>query len=586
MKRAIAVLLSMAMVLSLMGCTSKETEKAKKSKKTKKTKTEETDDPDDTDPSESTDETDPTEDTDPTDTDPSDTSETSDPADSSTSGTSSSGNPFNMDIPALSHDLTLLTFTGNSVDHTYAELAENEEIYMVDYGRNVRYVEDDGYDALNDYLYQLDTETASQMDGLYEAGLDALDEIVKNADSNAYWGERLYTYTIVRPYRTDSKVCSFYTNTYTNLTDTNTDMYSFHNLISATAEEMGFDDIVFDRGAFTEVLSEYILFQDPNGPSESIEDRNAALTSLIENIKDGSEISFLMTQNTIILFQEGSSAGAPTLYSFSFPVLHLGGCVDLSYFTSTAEYFYLNTDANNEIYWDFDEDGSLDIVTVTDTSDSYSFDFEISYNGNICPKGDIDFLDLDFVYAVSWVTMVHTDSGYYLYVELSVEDPVNTTLVYHLNNGSFDYVGSTGKIGEVPYNPNCVKIFSRSELLGTGQFIITSTLIGNNGIPKTTSAFYERSAVVATKMDMNLGIFDGNGNPTGDSIKIPAGTVVELFGVDTEHGLAYFSTLNRDESENKEFQMIVYKEDSFDDYYIYFDGYREYDLFVGQHYYD
>ena len=580
MKRAIAVLLSMAMVLSLAGCTSKETEKTKKSKKTKKTKTEETDDPDDTEPSESTDETDPTDDTDPT-----DTSETSDPADSSTSGTSSSGNPFNMDIPALSHDLTLLTFTSNSVEHTYAELGENEEIYKVAYNRQVCTVQDNGYDALNDYLDRLDTEAASHMDGLYEAGLDALDELVKNAYPNAYWGESLYTYTLVRPYRTDSKVCSFYTNTFSYLPDTEEDSYSFHNVNSETAEDIGFDDVVFDRSAFCEVLAEYILAADPNDYSESIEDRNAALTSLIENIKGGSGISFLMTQNTILLFQEGASAGASTLYSFSIPVLHLGGCVDLSYFTSTAEYFYLDKDANNEFYWDFDEDGSLDIVTVTDISDGYTFDFEISYNGNISPKGDMNSDDLDFAYGIPWVIMVHTDSGYYLYIELSMEEAVNTTLVYHLNNGTFDYVGSTGEIGEVPYNPTCVKIFSRSDLIGTGHFTITSTLIGNNGIPKETSAFYAKSAVVTTAMDMNVGIFDGNGNPTGDSIAIPAGTIVEMYGVDTEHNLAFFSTLNRDESENKEFQMIVYKLD-YDDYDVYFDGEGGYDLFVGAHYYD
>ncbi|MBO4473720.1 MAG: hypothetical protein J5750_02275 [Clostridiales bacterium] len=575
MKRTIAVLLSMTMVLALAGC-SKEEETTKKKKSKKTTKTEDTEDPDDTDPSESTDETDPTDDTDPT-----DTSET---ADSSTSGTTSSGDPYNMDLPKLTHDLQFLTFKNDPVKHNYGELASNDEIYQAMYSLDVYSVEDAGYTALNDYLDQVNSGYESRLAGLYENSLDTLSEHVADADPDAYWGETLYTYSLYRIYRTDSKVCSFYTADYASSSDTEDSSIVYHNLDSKTAEVLTFDDIVFDRSAFAEVLSEYILPSDPDDYSERIEERNSTLTALIEMVKNGSDISFLMTQNTIILFLEGPSAGEVMTYSFSIPVLHLGGCVDLSYFTSTAEYYCLTADDNDEIYWDFDEDGSLDIVTVTELLDGYDFDLEISYNGNISPMGASNS-DIDYAYGISWVCMVHTDSGYYLYVELMVEDPVNRTLIYHLNNGAFEYVNYTSEIAAIPYDPANMRILACSELVGTGSYSVECTLIGSNGVPQPTSSFYAKSAVVATVKDMTLGIFDNNGNPTGDSITLPAGTVVQFTGIDTEKKLAYFRTLNKDESENREFQMIIYEKD-YGGYDIYFDGESAYDLFVGEHYYD
>ena len=469
MKRAIAVLLSMTMVLALAGC-SKEEETTKKKKSKKTTKTEDTEDPDDTDPSESTDETDPTDDTDPT-----DTSET---ADSSTSGTTSSGDPFNMDLPALTHDLQLLTFKNDPVEHYYGELGANDEIYQAMYSLDVYSVEDAGFTALNDYLDQVNSGYESRLAGLYESSLDTLSDLVADADPDAYWGETLYNYSLYKIYRTDSKVSSFYTVDYASSSDAEGSIV-YHNLDSKTAEVITFDDVVFDRSAFAEVLNEYILPSDPDDYSERIEERNSTLTSLIEMVKSGSDISFLMTQNTIILFQEGPSAGEVMTYSFSIPVLHLGGCVDLSYFTSTPAYYCLTADDNDEIYWDFDEDGSLDIVTVTGLMDGYDFDLEISYNGNISPSGDFNF-DFEEAYGVCWTTMVHTDSGYYLYVELMVEDPVNPTLIYHLENGVFEYVDYTNEIAWTPYNPVNMRILKRSDLIGTGSYSVECTLIGTN----------------------------------------------------------------------------------------------------------
>ena len=72
---------------------------------------------------------------------------------------------------------------------------------------------------------------------------------------------------------------------------------------------------------------------------------------------------------------------------------------------------------------------------------------------------------------------------------------------------------------------------------------------------------------------------------------VPAGTSVRLIGVDEAKEMAYFTTLNVDESQNQNFKMLVYKDsygqNPYDfDFDVYFDGEGAYELFTGAPYYD
>ncbi len=328
----------------------------------------------------------------------------------------------------------------------------------------------------------------------------------------------------------------------------------------------------------------------PDEFSDEPSDYIAALETLIAAIEDPSneDIHFVLYQNAIRLFQPGSSVGDPTIFSITVPVLHLGNCVNLEYFTSTPEYYALTADSNNEVYWDFDEDGSLDIVTVTNTGDDYVPELEISYNGKIIDSSGVDIAD---AYDISWVIMVHTDSGYYLYVEFAEENPTHSTHVFHLENEDFKYVGRCEEIYEFPYNPTSVPVAFRSDLVGTGHFEVECTLIGNNGLPDQTTSYFAKDALAVTVKDMTLGAYDSNGDATGDIVTVPAGTSVRLIGVDEAKEMAYFTTLNTDPSQNQNFKMLVYKNsygsDPYDfDFDVYFDGEGAYELFTGAPYYD
>ena len=85
---------------------------------------------------------------------------------------------------------------------------------------------------------------------------------------------------------------------------------------------------------------------------------------------------------------------------------------------------------------------------------------------------------------------------------------------------------------------------------------------------------------------MQLGLFTEDGQPTGESITVPAGTPVRLEGIDTDKGLAYFTTLHRDASQNESFQMVLTVDPDYEYYDVKFDGEGNFELFTGSHYYD
>ena len=134
------------------------------------------------------------------------------------------------------------------------------------------------------------------------------------------------------------------------------------------------------------------------------------------------------------------------------------------------------------------------------------------------------------------------------------------------------------------FDPSFCYMCTRSDLIGTGSFILTCNIISNGGMPDIVSSFYEKKSYVVTTETMVLGVWNAQGSPTGDTITIPAGTPVRLEGIDVDQELAYFTTLHLDSSENETFNMVITKADW--GWHITYDGMNEYTLFIGANYYD
>ena len=568
MKRCISILLTMTMILSLAGCSKKteETKKKKKPKKTTDTEVTETEAP-----TESTKETSDTSDT-------SETEESTDPT-----GLAKPTGPVHVQ---MDHDLSFLELEKNSTDIAYAELAENVDndvLIKVVMSCEEYSILTPGYDIMNRELSSVLEKNKEDMELYYKQVVNSFPDLQKKITQDNVWqyyssGMSSYVYWA----RADEQICSYRISRWASGDGLDEHSKTYCNYISATGDAIAFDDVVTDRAAF----AEEILLNRPNvGPDDgdyAIE-KDKGYQELAANIRDGKEVSFLLYPNCISIVGVVDMFGSQQELTLDISVLDLPHCVDLSYFNHTTEYYSLYPDMADSFKWDFDEDGILDTVTVTDKDGGeYGIDLSITMNGQESDTSQAPYQDeYD---GLSWLYMAHTDSGFYLYVELSVEDPVFSTYVFHLNNGVFEYVDHIGQLSSYPYNPEDVGLDHRCEILGTGHMTERCTLIGGDGIPVQTDPFIEKSSLGVTAKKMTLGVWI-DGQPTGDPLPIPEGTPVRVLGINPDQELVYFTTLNVDPSENIEFQMVLRKTD-YGGYDVTYNGEGSYQLFRGAFYYD
>ena len=582
MKRCISILLTSAMILSLMGC-AKETEETKKKKKKKTTTTEvtETEAPDtsETDDTSETEDSSETEDTSETEA-PTETEESSSETEDS-SATSSSGNTVDPSSVKLTHDLELLTLIEDSESHAYAEASDPDTpVFMISSYCNSFEIANPGYAELKKEIGQQFESNIRDTKEAYNTLLDSFSDNKANAAPDDYFAKDQSISTTTEIMRSDSKVFSYERSVYTWLAK---EGYSFtstcYNYDPNTGDLIELKDIITDKAAFADAVMAYCPKDDPQ-----IQEEVDTIKAMADTIRNGSfEVEFLIYQNSILLKKTGGEEGYEQTYNCAVSVMELGNCVDLSYFTSTPRDYALMSDYSNGFTWDFDGDGKLDRLEFEGTG--WGSTLKATYNGTTTELGNLES-DLDGYDSVVSIYMISIDDNYFVYLSCSTEDPTLHTLVLRLNNGKLEKTGTFSQFSDYPYNPNNLGVDIRGDLLGTGIFEKECYLSSDNGLPLEYTSFYEKEGIGATKRKMTLGLFDEDGNPTGKSITIPANTCVKLIGIDLEKELAYFVTLNKDESKNQEFQMVIRKDPDFEYFDVTFDGESSYELFYGCPYYD
>ncbi len=566
MKRAISLLLTSAMILSLAGCSKTEetTKKKKKTKKTTSSEITETEDPE-TETEEPTD-------TDNTETDP-------DP----TAG------PKMPDTISLRHDLEVLQFNHNIVRNNYAEMTDKfpYELFRASSYCDQFQLASPGYDSLASFLDDLAQEMKDDSDAYYEQYLSQFDTYIDTATEDDVW---LYTdhgrSNQLSIYRADEKVLSFSRDIATRDTGYRND-YEHYNLDPKTGKLLELSEIVTDFNAFADAVEAYetnhFYAYTPSG----------LFLTMADHLRKGEldQLEFCLNQNCLILYMDYEDFdGYIAEYACYVSALAHTDCIDPDYFINTPENYTLLPDSANEIYWDFDEDGSIDKFVFdydADFTTGYYVDFTPTISVNDEPYAIGDFKeDLEGCYDLGNMFLMSVNGGYCLYIEGRIEGPTDPYFFFRMNGKSFDYVGYIDEIGWYPYDPDNISILIRGDLLGTGAFSKPTSLCTANGIPVNNGSFFFKGGLGLTAEKMKLGLFTEDGQPTGDSITIAAGTPVRLDGIDIDKGLAYFTTLHRDASENESFQMVLTCDPDYEYYDVIFNGEDGFKLFTGSDYYD
>lgn len=578
MKRYIATLLTLTMVLSLAGCGKKDDSKKSKVKfsvpSTEDTTSSETSTVATT--SETTVET------------------TTESTTETTPAPTTPSDPHGP-IPALYHELVTLNLDLTTEEHFFCEKPEDQpenETFCVQTYCDYVTVSTTGLAELNDFLDEVYMRLKYDCETTYENMLYKKNTgvITKRNFNDMFFA---YTTTI---YRADSRFLSFaVTNTFYNVSD---DWYyssesSTYVMDTATAKYIDLFDVITDPSAFAnEMRAQAANLQFPvySGPEGQERERNAILAAA-DTIANGDYVvGFLLTNNCIMLqcpdlIQDDMS----TTYVFSLNVLDLGGCVDLTYFNETTPCYTLTADRNNVIKWDLYDDGVLDTFAIE--SPVMGFDtFAIKWNGTTCDIPELpNYLSSEDDDLVSFF-IAHAADGDYLYLEFAPAEgePVNYTLACKIENGGLSLIPDYfGEFEAIPYDLSDCHILKRNDLLGTGTISCPVSIENSNGTPVDTSSYCVKKGNFQgiTAHDMTVEIWAEDGSGTVGSLKVSGGTPVRLLGIDTEKNLAYFCTLNEDDTLNEYFQMQC-ESDDYGSYDITFEGESAYTLFTNCTYYD
>jgi len=570
MKRVVSTLLSLAVVISLAGCSSKGEETTKSTTKASETETEASETSDsETEKTEETEETTTAEETE--ETSASDTEGTTKGSGSGASGLSDYS--ISPDF-AIRNDLKKVDYSITQKYRAYGFVpaGEDNNVYRLIKELDILTVKDDDtygqlWNTLDGIYPALDTEFDRVFDEKLPSYVDgsAVNSLTEISD----------TYMV----RADSEVFSFVL--YQSSIDPNgiySANYKTYNYRTGDSMEYNLNDIVSDRSAFANFFAEYLdgALKDNTGKMQEVE----YLAGLISD--PNAEVPFLLTYDGVIFVYNLDYR----FDMFKIPAVYAGDYFDMSLFGATPESFALMSDEYDHIIWDIDGDGKMDNISALakkDANDALT-EFGISLNGNLelVPESELHYAYMGF----SEFYLLKTDDGFYVYAELFAESSDAVVAVFKYDGSSFKFQKSF--FGNMPmigidgffYDPANFTVYHSSDIMGTGYVIDSVSAMGNDGMPKKTVNVGSRYVVLVTKQEITVDKFNSNGAADGTAT-LPANTVFAVLGIDTDAGVVLCECLNADESQNFTFQLKVDPAQGTDDWTIRFNGVDQQELFIG-----
>ena len=543
MKKLILVLLTFSMVAASSGCSKKSEETSKKTKKTKDTEITETEDPETEEPETTT---------------TPDTSESESSSESETTTSKNAGNyPISSDFVIKNDqknlDMEIVSepreFALLDSDNHYAEIYKSVD--MIQLSQEETEAHEQLWNTLEANHYNLNSDFDAEYDKL-------LPELVNSVKNGTYKTD--YTLTSdITVFRADTAIISYIATKEYGTPSVSNESAIAYNYRTSDGMEYMFDDIVTDRAGFADFFEKYYADSDADDYEK------AAVKDLAKRIRDVNErIDFVIGYDAIYILDRTDST-YPQYYKI--PAMFAGDYLDVSLFGSTPEYYTLTNDIYNRITWDLDGDGKMDEVSVEFETDEYDsiVNAVIVLNGTEkCPVPDSELVEGSSALMFVSMRLMKTDSGFYAYLEMSLEEEDSIVYVFRYDNGHFEYQSRfEGNLGLDPcYNPDNFPITSRNDIFGTGLMKYSCSVIKHNGNPCILNDYGDKRGIGITKKEI-VCIRAERGQPEEETYTIPANTAVRLYGIDPEQGWILATTLNEDSSKNVIFKLKIEIEDGY-----------------------
>ena len=381
-------------------------------------------------------------------------------------------------------------------------------------------IEDPKYDKLQAAIDELQNARLEERRAEY----DEMCEELKKRDPADYNGINEIYNVGITVYRADSKVfCLSF------------DYGTAINIDSQTGKIITLSDVVKDKAAFEELLTRYAFELRYTGMDDNtVYDKDLAdirheqiEKETLEFVLDYDGMTIFMDDNGMMLYTEGeikiSAMTNPEIFH-------------MEYFGHAPQYYTLRPNQNGMFYWDFDEDGKLDYLGTEKTwDDSWNFGFSDLIAGQ--------YLGPEVPYAESTVytefNFLQADDGKYIYVYDRV-----ASLGSDLKLKAIPDADMSNAIGfySMVEDPAGYLQYDMIDLLGYRDLERHCAMLGGNGQPTTDPLYYsqETDEQLKSLVDIKGVTIDIETRQTGEEVTVPKGSLYDIIEYDDETKMLLF----------------------------------------------
>ena len=494
MKKALAVLLSMSMVLAVCSCSkSEETKRTRRSTSSKEEQTEESSD----EPSETS--------SDPT------TESSEDPT------TETSATPEIKPSENLHSQVELKTYG-------LAELINDDNFTRVD---GITY-EFNRIRFTTDQFPELRKEVDSFYDDLEAALTNRFEERkASGINSDTYYDDQCYANTYI--YRDDSYIFSYIVKTPEDLSSDNDGCIS-QAYWSETGEEISLSDIVTNDDILSEKITS--LGQKYNIPDEN-------LLRMKVGVQNGTG-DFALTYDGLYLFDDYLELKLP------FDQIEEG--VDSKFFGHAPEMYFVDFNLDGTLKWDMDGDGTAEDIILEpkfeNPNDSILVTSVVIHVGDETCEVKEGIWGEFYPQYGSFYLMKAPDT-FYIFMSVGIDEGIEE-VGYKYENGTWTFTGNWEN-GEYdhPYDPQRVKMSKYFGNLGT-NYMYSYYDLTKNGLPEHLGElFYSSDYYLITDKDLHFTMYDDNGATLDDNWKVSARTIIQVLSYDPTENLLYANVYSR-----------------------------------------